>query len=470
MNFVNYLDLYKVHILILTIWFGLQVFYFFDIYFKMKNNNSLSMISNKLGQGLFLARTFAGIINYNFACLFLFMNKVIVYNISNLSPLLPSNFHIQFHILIVSFIFIASAIHTVAHIYNFIILDTWFSIQGITGYLLIICFIIIIFTSYKSFRRKFYNIFINTHTLYLIIIVLTILHGSFCFVKTNENKCTEANFWKFIIGPLFLFLVERICREYYSTGVKFVSITKYAKDISKLDFYKDNFEFKEGQWVMINCPSISKTEWHPFTITSNPIEFGHVQVFIKESGDWTNKVVKLLIGSESESECKFKISYPYGNKYDIIKRYSVVVLVAGGIGITAFMSVIKSLPCYLGHGNKYTKLKKVYLYWTCRSDQDFNCFIQELQKIKLELNELFQINFYLTLPNNIRLYPPFEFNNSRPNFDEIFLDLEQKHPNTNIKILFCGPSSLNKALVKKCITMKSKSKTKFIFTQGETFF
>lgn len=46
-------------------------------------------------------------------------------------------------------------------------------------------------------------------------------------------------------------------------------------------------KLRYGQWVLINCPSVSKTEWHPFTITSNPIEFGHVQVFIKESGDWT---------------------------------------------------------------------------------------------------------------------------------------------------------------------------------------
>lgn len=402
------------------------------------------------------------------------MNKIIVYNISNLSPLLPSNYHISFHILIISFIFIASILHSAAHVYNFIVLNfkNWYSVQGITGYLILVCFTIMTFTSRESFRRKFYNIFINTHMLYVLVIILTILHGSFCFIKSNQGECSPPNFWKFIIGPFILFIGERVYREWYSgRNVKFTNITKYAKDISKLEFYKDNFEFKEGQWILINCPRISKTEWHPFTITSNPIEFGNVQVFIKESGNWTKNVVKLLLknGPDSDTECKFKISYPYGNRYDIIKKYSVVVLIAGGIGITAFMSLIKSLPCYLGHGNKNTHLKKIYLYWVCRTGQDFNCFLTELQNIKREINDRFELKLFLT-GNSQRIYPPFDFILSRPNFENIFTQLGFYHPNTNIKILFCGPKALNDDIVNKCIKNTNIQGTKFIFTQGETFF
>lgn len=470
----NYLHLYSVHLVILSIWFGLQVGYFCYIYFNLRGDRDFSRIYNKLGQGLLLAKAFAGIINYNFASLFIFMNKIIVYKISNLSPLLPSNYHISFHLLIIFFIFLGSIIHSIAHIYNFIVLKqikNWYSVQGVTGYLILLCYVIITCTATNTFRRKFYNIFINTHMLYIAVIILTILHGSFCFVKTNEGECSPPNFWKFIIAPFVLFVFERIYREWYSgRNVKYTAITKYAKDISKLDLYKDDFEFKEGQWILINCPSISKIEWHPFTITSNPIEFGHVQVFIKESGDWTKNVVSLLLKNGPDSNIKFKISYPYGNKYNIIKKYSVVVLIAGGIGITAFMSLIKSLPCYLGHGNKNTHLKKIYLYWVCRTGPDFNCFLSELQNIKREIHDRFELNLFLT-GNSQRIYPPFNFILSRPNFENIFTNLELCHPNTDIKILFCGPKTLNNDIVKKCIIMNSnKSKTKFIFTQGETFF
>lgn len=32
------------------------------------------------------------------------------------------------------------------------------------------------------------------------------------------------------------------------------------------------FDYKPGQYLFINCPSIAKLEWHPFTISSAPEE------------------------------------------------------------------------------------------------------------------------------------------------------------------------------------------------------
>ena len=111
----NYLDLYKVHIII--IWLFGQIGYLLYILFDLKNDQSYTSMYNTLGDGLLLAKVCASIINYNFAYLFIFMNKIIVYRFSNLSQLLPSNYHIQFHLLLVFFIIIASIIHSFAHIY-----------------------------------------------------------------------------------------------------------------------------------------------------------------------------------------------------------------------------------------------------------------------------------------------------------------------------------------------------------------
>jgi hypothetical protein len=39
---------------------------------------------------------------------------------------------------------------------------------------------------------------------------------------------------------------------------------------------KEHFEFKEGQYLYLNCPHISPNEWHPFTISSahDDLNFG----------------------------------------------------------------------------------------------------------------------------------------------------------------------------------------------------
>lgn len=42
-----------------------------------------------------------------------------------------------------------------------------------------------------------------------------------------------------------------------------------------------DFLYQEGQYLMVNVPSVSKHEWHPITVTSAPLEETitlHIQV------------------------------------------------------------------------------------------------------------------------------------------------------------------------------------------------
>ena len=204
------------HYINLIIWISIQILYIWYIYYTIKNGN-YSNILNDIGLGLIIAKCSAGIININFALLFIFINKLILIIISNLSIYIPFNFNINYHLIILFVIYSSSLIHTCAHIYNFIILSSpnpWISIAGITGYLLILCLIIIGLCSIEYTRKKFFNTFKIVHFLYYPIIMLLLLHGSFCFVKTNDNQCTSSSFWKFIIVPLFLFISEKIYNEY----------------------------------------------------------------------------------------------------------------------------------------------------------------------------------------------------------------------------------------------------------------
>jgi len=47
--------------------------------------------------------------------------------------------------------------------------------------------------------------------------------------------------------------------------------------------------------MFINVPSISKLQWHPFTIASNSkLEPEKLSVVIKCGGNWTQKLYQLL--------------------------------------------------------------------------------------------------------------------------------------------------------------------------------
>ena len=58
------------------------------------------------------------------------------------------------------------------------------------------------------------------------------------------------------------------------------------------------FDFKAGQYVTVNIPSVNKHDWHPFTISSAPGDFndgaGYVSIHMNvgKEGSWTDAVSK----------------------------------------------------------------------------------------------------------------------------------------------------------------------------------
>lgn len=61
----------------------------------------------------------------------------------------------------------------------------------------------------------------------------------------------------------------------------------------ELQLMKKGFKMEVGQYVFLNCPSISWLEWHPFTMTSAPEE-DFLSVHIRSAGDWTEKLIAMV--------------------------------------------------------------------------------------------------------------------------------------------------------------------------------
>lgn len=457
--------------IIITVYIVIQVVLFVFYYISFYNEPSFSIIVNKLGHGLVLAKSTAFLININFMILFLSINKAFVNKILNFSEIFPIHDNIIFHKVIAVIILFLSIIHTCSHIFNFINLNPLLfitSVAGITGILLVIFFILLYSSVFFS-----YNTFFYFHSLYIPILISLLLHGSFCFVKDDNHNCNGSNSYKFILGPFLFYFFEHCYRNYI--GCKptyFTSIIKHSPNLNEITFYKPGFSFSEGQWILLKCPTINKVEWHPFTITSNPIEYGKISVFINQVGDWTNNLIELLHNQDSINTPNIvHISYPYGNDFNVITKYKINVLFASGIGITAFMSLLKRLNCSLGHDNEHVYMEKIYIYWVCRNINDFNCFLPQLTIINNNLVKnnkfILDINLYLTNFNNI-YRPLYTFNHGRPNLDNIFLQLSKKHKNQTIKILYCGNNNINNDIFHKSIHYSKTTQTIFFFQKGET--
>jgi NADPH oxidase len=345
--------------------------------------------------------------------------------------------------------------------------------SSITGFIIAVLILLICIASLNKVKDTSYNIFIILHSiLYLGILIMLSFHGCFCFLKKPNGDCYDILFWKYIIIPFILFIAEKVYREYHANKeTTFSSIKKY-NDYYLLQFYKQSFEFNPGQWILINCPEISRFEWHPFTLTSNSNEKGNIEIFIKNKGDWTNKFINILTSKLNDKDLKVKISYPYGYRFNLLSKCRVIVLIAGGVGITRFISLIRSLPIILCKDIKHNYLQKVDLHWVCKDNSDFNCFMNILKETKTKLNEmghyhLFNIQLYVTqtvqdiYESN---YTLFNYNYNRPNFEELFLNLTNKYDeNTSIQILFCGIKDIHYDIVNNMKKIKKDKTPLFIY-------
>ena len=120
---------------------------------------------------------------------------------------------------------------------------------------------------------------------------------------------------------------------------------------------KGILDYRPGQYVQILCPQISKLQWHPFTLSSGPEE-KYLSVHILCQGDWTRSLLNFVQKSKKRLDARphltsypdveqflptFYVAGPYTTTASSVFDYETCVLVGAGVGVTPFISILKSL-------------------------------------------------------------------------------------------------------------------------------
>jgi respiratory burst oxidase len=97
---------------------------------------------------------------------------------------------------------------------------------------------------------------------------------------------------------------------------------------------------KVGQYMFVNFPEISLTEWHPFSVASAPgADF--VDLYIRALGDHTREILSLAKRCNVENRSTWiRCDGPYGYLNFDYRRYGVLLMAGGGIGVTPVMSLL----------------------------------------------------------------------------------------------------------------------------------
>lgn len=149
------------------------------------------------------------------------------------------------------------------------------------------------------------------------------------------------------------------------------SVTQETKNVWTVTFSPPEgiprFAYLPGQFQFITF-SEGNGEEHPFTIPSSPAAESHHTATIKESGDFTRTISRIKTGD------RIAIQAPYGRfSYALYPDEKDLVLIAGGIGITPFMSMLR-------HMHDMKADKEVLLLYANNTEEDI-VFRQELDAI-----------------------------------------------------------------------------------------
>ncbi len=227
-----------------------------------------------------------------------------------------------------------------------------------------------------------YKYFFKTHRLIAIAYLLLVSHGIVLM---------KSSYWGEIVGPVMLVLMAGgVVGALFSLTRKIGFGRRVQAEIDNLEFHQDNKVLEvtlnlkgrwpghnAGQFVFLNFKDDEGP--HPFTISSSWHKDGRLVFMIKGLGDYTRQLPDTLKTGDS-----VQVEGPYG-KFDFHNGKENQIWVAGGIGITPFISRMEDLADSSQHN-------QIDLFYSADMPDDH--FLETVKKRA----ELANINLHLISP------------------------------------------------------------------------
>ncbi|KAJ5597317.1 hypothetical protein N7537_007401 [Penicillium hordei] len=373
---------------------------------------------------------------------------------------LPLDESAWFHRQIAYAILVFTAIHTAAHYINFYNIEKdqirpelavtmhFARAGGITGHVMLLCMMLIYTTAHHRIRQQAYE----------------------TFWEVRSRRVT---------------VITKVIRHPYAA--------------MEIQFHKPSMKYKAGQWVFLQVPDVSSTQWHPFTVTSCPFD-PYLSIHVRQVGDFTRALgdalgcgpaqAKDLEGLDpngmyevalqnGQTMPAIRVDGPYGAPAEDVFDNEIAVLIGTGIGVTPWASILKNIWHLRSSPNPPRRLRRVEFIWVCKDTSSFEWFQALLSSLEAQSantaasegsTEFLRIHTYLTqrldadTAANIYLNsvgqaldPLTELksrtNFGRPDFKRLFTAMRvglldqsymtglQSAATTDIGVYFCGPNT-----------------------------
>jgi NAD(P)H-flavin reductase len=296
--------------------------------------------------------------------------------------------------------------------------------RNLTGFIAGLGLIVIGVTSLHWFRRRFYALFYKVHIIAgPIVLLVTILHW-------NRSMVYMASSILYYVASSFPAMMESrtTCRR--NDGVSIarveqipepamgnsprtcISLTMYASDVAMQ-------RYRSSAYIKLHAPELSAVS-HPFTINTVPGQSNRIRVVFRVTGSFTRQLASRLTSPSIKKPTLYVDGY-YGSPGRVaqVLGHDVVAFVAGGIGITPFLSLLLTVYSKLSNQGHLYETKTIYLHWICRDESLIDYIKREYfdPLLQMQNDAGFQIKIILHRTSMVasetkRVYPPLSHTES----------------------------------------------------------
>ncbi|CAM9969245.1 unnamed protein product [Ectocarpus sp. 4 AP-2014] len=175
-----------------------------------------------------------------------------------------------------------------------------------------------------------------------------------------------------ILGAILLawYLLDRL---YFTTKMTFLLSSPVYKPVGRGTLVRfelpPGYQYKPGAYVQVNCPAISVSEWHPFSLFPVPGSRPRAGFHVEAVGDWTNEMFRFCL---ENPQMPLWITAAQPSVMEKTMYFDNVLLVCTGAGITPAISVAE----------RFQKKKNIHLLWCCRDAGMVAMFEKQLRRVK----------------------------------------------------------------------------------------
>ena len=316
----------------------------------------------------------------------------------------------------------SSSSYTCHDLYDNCTCDSQF--RNLTGFMAGLCLLLVAITSLYGFRRRAYAFFYFSHTFFAPLSIL--------FMVVHYNRA-----FMFLAPSLLFYLIISVSTVMESTSdLSILSVQRLGSAKAKRPCFSITLSavdttveaYRAGQYVKLWCRALSAVS-HPFTINKVPGQPRKMRIIFRVCGKFTYLLGQALTKnnnnsddnnnnsnnnnhidvdteennpnsktSEDEGQDWPKIGLRgfmgHGNRLFTVQQNDAVLIIAGGIGITPYLTLLQEI-----RDTATTTTKHVTVHWVCRDPSLIKYIYEEYFETLLHLPTVSGVRLTVILHN-----------------------------------------------------------------------